>query len=260
MRSGRQTWGNTRGSRNTPLATLWVQGLQSWQRCSEGPVNGDGPPPLPTVRPLDGAREDSVWPAGVAGRDWARAHVCLARTCCSNWRPGSCHESRDGALVKPTAQDTCPPAPLPSQRAAPDSVSCLPFAKGVPPARPPSPGQAGLPAGPWPPSLLLRGPSWPRHSSPQTCSESPCASECDEAARPIAPRAPATNPLCPAPRPSPGSCQISSQLGSPGQPPPREVTCLPPSLPSAGSQLRRPLLTGPSSAQLLSDPTAQIRF
>ena len=150
-------------------------------------MSGDGPPPLPTVRPLDGAREDSAWPAGVEGRVWARAHVCLARTRCSNWRPGSCHESRDGALVKPTAQDTCPPAPLPSQRAAPDSVSCLPFAKGVPPARPLSPGQAGLPAGPWPPSLLLRGPSWPWHSSPQTCSESPCASECDKAALLLAP-------------------------------------------------------------------------
>ena len=105
--------GNTRGSRNTPLATLWVRGLQSWQRCSEGPVSGDGPPPLPTVRPLDGAREDSMWPAGVAGRVWACARVCRARTCCSNWRPGSRHESRGGALVKPTAQDTCPLLPSP---------------------------------------------------------------------------------------------------------------------------------------------------
>ena len=106
-----------------PLAMLWAQGLQSRQRCSEGPVSRDGPPPLPMVQPLDGAREDSAWPVGPAGRVWARSHGCLARTRCSNWRPGSHYESRDGASVTPTAQDTCPPAPFLSHRAAPDSLS-----------------------------------------------------------------------------------------------------------------------------------------
>ena len=230
---------------------LWAQGLQSRQRCSEGPVSRDGPPPLPTVQPLDGACEDSAWPVGPAGRVWARAHGCLARTRCSNWRPGSHCESGDGASVKPMAQDTCPPAPLLSQRAAPDSFSHLPFAKGSPPARP-SPGHAGLPAGPRPPSLLPRGPAWSQHSSPQTFPGSPRGSKCYEAAHPIAPWVPATNLLCPAPRPSPGS-PTSSQLGSSGRPPPTRghVT---PSLLSAGSQLRCPLLTGPSSAQLYLTP------
>lgn len=147
--------GNTRGSANTPLATLWVRGLQSRQRCSEGPVSRDGPPPLPTVRPLDGAHEDSAWPAGAAGRVWARAHVCLARRRCSNWRPGSRHESRDGASVRPMARTPVPlPPPVKGLLLTQSLAFHLP--KGPRQHAPPSPGHAGLPAGPHPRVFSLR--------------------------------------------------------------------------------------------------------
>lgn len=210
-----------------PLAMLWAQGLQSRQRCSEGPVSRDGPPPLPMVQPLDGAREDSAWPVGPAGRVWARSHGCLARTRCSNWRPGSHYESRDGASVTPTAQDTCPPAPFLSHRAAPDSLSQHSFSlsrQHVPPLGTPAsllaPARVFSPEAPHGHDTLLPKPSLGLHAV-------------QSATRPPTPSLPgrllltlSALPLAPAQAAQP---QASRALQ--GAPPQPEVTRLPPSSP-----------------------------
>lgn len=196
-----------------------------------------GPPPLPRVQPLDGAREDSAWPGGPMGRVWARAHGCLARPRCSSWRPGSHCESSDGALVMP--QDTCP---LP-----PSSVEGLLLTRSLafhlpkePPCWPPAPGSSPprprMVTTPFSPNLLwvsmrfkvLQG--RPPHRSLGACSwpSLPCPSP--------QPRQPNFKPARLSRAPPPTSGHAAS------------------SLLSTGSQLRRPLLTGPSSAQLYLTP------